>query len=201
MTSITFHCFFSRDQFLRWRMEVYPLKRRGLSLGWPSMTTRLVWRVSTGKKSTRSSWKPPRYFRQFIQTYLYISEWTIRKLKFYHSHALRMVEFHLLLVQRRQIDDCNRAEGFFVIVLVSIQGSKFYENELKREQQVNQRIQKMMLQKEQITEQQLKKAQVQVRRVKSVGCYKTNISLNSLSFLNLCLRWRGWLQSWKRAVI
>lgn len=49
------------------------------------------------------------------------------------------------------------------------QGSKFYENELKREQQVNQRIEKMMLQKEQITEQQLKKAQAQVRCVKSPG--------------------------------
>lgn len=90
---------------------------------------------------------------------------------------------------------------FLVIVLVSIQGSKFYENELKREQQVNQRIQKMMLQKQQITEQQLRKAQVQVRPVKSVGCYETNIPLNSLCFLNLCLRWSGWLQSWKRAVI
>lgn len=47
--------------------------------------------------------------------------------------------------------------------MVSPQGSKFYENELKREQQVNQRIEKMMLQKAQITEQQLKKAQAQVR--------------------------------------
>lgn len=107
-----------------------------------------------------------------------------------------MLEFNLLMAQRGYIDDSNRAEGFFVIVLISIQGSKFYENELKREQQVNQRIEKMMLQKEQITEQQLENAQVQVRRVKSMGCYKTNISLNSLCvFLNLCVRWRGWLQS------
>lgn len=100
-----------------------------------------------------------------------------------------MLEFDLLMAQRRQIDNSKRAEGFLAIVL---QGSKFYENELKREQQVNQRIEKMMLQKEQITEQQLKKAQVQVRCVKSMGCYKTNISLNSLVyFLILCLRWRG----------
>lgn len=69
------------------------------------------------------------------------------------------------------------AEGFCIIVLVSIQGSKFYENELKREQQMNQRIEKMMLQKEQITEEQLKKGQVLVRRVKSMGWYKTKIPL------------------------
>lgn len=50
-----------------------------------------------------------------------------------------------------------------------MQGSKFYENEVKREQQVNQRIEKMMLQKEQITEQHLKKAQAQVRHVKTLG--------------------------------
>lgn len=96
-----------------------------------------------------------------------------------------MLEFNLLMAQRGHIDDSNRAEVFFVIVLISIQGSKFYENELKREQQVNQRIEKMMLQKEQITEQQLENAQVQVRRVKSTGCYKTNISLNSLCFFEL----------------
>lgn len=52
-----------------------------------------------------------------------------------------------------------------------MQGSKFYENEVKREQQVNQRIEKMMLQKEQITEQHLKKAQAQVRHVKTLGQY------------------------------
>lgn len=43
------------------------------------------------------------------------------------------------------------------------QGSKFYENELKKDQQVNQRIEKMMLQKARITQAQLKKAQAQVQ--------------------------------------
>ncbi|KAG8012088.1 DNA polymerase kappa [Nibea albiflora] len=47
------------------------------------------------------------------------------------------------------------------IIMESSKGSRFYENELKREQQVNQRIEKMMLQKAQITEQHLKKAQAQ----------------------------------------
>lgn len=115
-----------------------------------------------------------------------------------------MLEFNLFMAQRRQIDESNRTEGFLihVIVLISTQGSKFYENELRREQQVNQRIEKMMLQKEQITEQQLKKAQIQVRRVKPMGCFHTSKLLNSLCiFLNLCLRWRGRLQSWKRGVI
>lgn len=42
------------------------------------------------------------------------------------------------------------------------QGSKFYENELKKDQQVNQRIEKMMQLKEKITAQQLLKAQLQV---------------------------------------
>ncbi|XP_034547629.1 DNA polymerase kappa [Notolabrus celidotus] len=51
------------------------------------------------------------------------------------------------------------------IIMESSKGSKFYENELKREQQVNQRIEKMMLQKAQITEHQLKKAQAQVERM------------------------------------
>ncbi|XP_075871261.1 DNA polymerase kappa isoform X2 [Nelusetta ayraudi] len=51
------------------------------------------------------------------------------------------------------------------IIIESSKGSRFYENELKREQQVNQRIEKMMLQKAQITEQQLKKAQDQLDRV------------------------------------
>uniref|UniRef100_A0A668AUM2 DNA polymerase kappa n=1 Tax=Myripristis murdjan TaxID=586833 RepID=A0A668AUM2_9TELE len=53
------------------------------------------------------------------------------------------------------------------IIMESSKGSRFYENELKREQQVNQRIEKMMLQKAQITEQQLKKAQAQVDRLAS----------------------------------
>ncbi|CAJ1068895.1 DNA polymerase kappa [Xyrichtys novacula] len=51
------------------------------------------------------------------------------------------------------------------IIMESSKGSKFYENELKREQQVNQRIEKMMLQKAQITEQELKKASAQVERM------------------------------------
>ncbi|XP_018524506.1 DNA polymerase kappa isoform X1 [Lates calcarifer] len=51
------------------------------------------------------------------------------------------------------------------IIMETSKGSRFYENELKREQQVNQRIEKMMLQKAQITEQQLKKAQAQVERM------------------------------------
>lgn len=135
-------------------MEVSPLKRRDLSLEWPSMTTRLVWRVSTGTKSTRSSWKRLRY--QSCHSSLSLSEET----------------------------DSHGAEGILlVIVLVSIQGSKFYENELKREQQVNQRIEKMMLQKEQITEQQLKKAQAQVSPFQSAGCFKTNVPLHALHIL------------------
>ncbi|KAL3063112.1 hypothetical protein OYC64_002820 [Pagothenia borchgrevinki] len=51
------------------------------------------------------------------------------------------------------------------IIMTSSKGSRFYENELKREQQVNQRIEKMMLQKAQITEQQLNKAQAQVEQM------------------------------------
>nr|XP_043881532.1 DNA polymerase kappa isoform X1 [Solea senegalensis] len=54
------------------------------------------------------------------------------------------------------------------IIMESSKGSRFYENELKREQQVNQRIGRMMQQKAQITEQQLKKAQDQVDRMASV---------------------------------
>ncbi|KAM6930832.1 DNA polymerase kappa [Xenentodon cancila] len=50
------------------------------------------------------------------------------------------------------------------IIRESSKGSRFYENELKRDQQVNRRIEKMMLQKAQITEQQLKKAQSQVEK-------------------------------------
>ncbi len=45
---------------------------------------------------------------------------------------------------------------------VEWQGSKFYENELKKEQQVNQRIEKMMEQKARITKEQLKQAQAEV---------------------------------------
>ncbi|XP_049435518.1 DNA polymerase kappa isoform X1 [Epinephelus fuscoguttatus] len=53
------------------------------------------------------------------------------------------------------------------IIMESSKGSRFYENELKREQQVNQRIEKMMQQKAQITEQQLKKAHAQVEKLAS----------------------------------
>ncbi|XP_062238106.1 DNA polymerase kappa [Platichthys flesus] len=53
------------------------------------------------------------------------------------------------------------------IIMESSKGSRFYENERKREQQVNQRIEKMMLQKAQITDQQLKMAQAQVDRMAS----------------------------------
>nr|XP_061804093.1 DNA polymerase kappa-like [Nerophis lumbriciformis] len=53
------------------------------------------------------------------------------------------------------------------IIMESSKGSKFYENELKREHQVNQRIEKMMLQKAQITQQQLNKAQAQVEGMAS----------------------------------
>ncbi|MEQ2228786.1 hypothetical protein ILYODFUR_012351 [Ilyodon furcidens] len=53
------------------------------------------------------------------------------------------------------------------IIMEASKGSRFYENELKKEQQVNQRIEKMMLQKAQITEQQLQKAQTQVEKMAS----------------------------------
>lgn len=59
-----------------------------------------------------------------------------------------------------------------------VQGSRFYENELKREQQVNQRIEKMILQKAQITEQQLKKAQAQVSKYVIVSTCLTLIIVN-----------------------
>ncbi|XP_028661523.2 DNA polymerase kappa isoform X1 [Erpetoichthys calabaricus] len=51
------------------------------------------------------------------------------------------------------------------IILEASKGSKFYENELKKEQQVNQRIEKMMQQKELITVQQLRKAQLLVDKL------------------------------------
>uniref|UniRef100_A0A4W3GEK8 UmuC domain-containing protein n=1 Tax=Callorhinchus milii TaxID=7868 RepID=A0A4W3GEK8_CALMI len=51
------------------------------------------------------------------------------------------------------------------IILEASKGSKFYENELKKEQQVNHRIDKMLQQKAQITEQQLRKAQYQVEQL------------------------------------
>ncbi|KAM8773930.1 DNA polymerase kappa isoform 1-T1 [Rhynchonycteris naso] len=50
------------------------------------------------------------------------------------------------------------------IIMEATKGSRFYENELKKEKQVNQRIENMMQQKAQITSQQLRKAQLQVER-------------------------------------
>ncbi|XP_064232128.1 DNA polymerase kappa isoform X2 [Aotus nancymaae] len=47
------------------------------------------------------------------------------------------------------------------IIMEATKGSKFYGNELKKEKQVNQRIENMMQQKAQITSQQLRKAQLQ----------------------------------------
>uniref|UniRef100_A0A8C9F533 DNA polymerase kappa n=1 Tax=Pavo cristatus TaxID=9049 RepID=A0A8C9F533_PAVCR len=51
------------------------------------------------------------------------------------------------------------------IIMEASKGSKFYENELKKDQQVNQRIEKMMQLKEKITQQQLLKAQLQVDKL------------------------------------
>nr|KAF6441900.1 DNA polymerase kappa [Rousettus aegyptiacus] len=50
------------------------------------------------------------------------------------------------------------------IIMEATKGSRFYENELKKEKQVNQRIENMMQQKAQITSQQLRKAQLQADR-------------------------------------
>ncbi|XP_076783327.1 DNA polymerase kappa [Arvicanthis niloticus] len=50
------------------------------------------------------------------------------------------------------------------IIMEATKGSRFYGNELKKEKQVNQRIENMMQQKAQITDQQLRKAQLQVDR-------------------------------------
>ncbi|XP_030215461.1 DNA polymerase kappa isoform X1 [Gadus morhua] len=51
------------------------------------------------------------------------------------------------------------------IIIESSKGSRFYENEAKKELQVNQRIEKMTLQRAQITEQQLQKAHTQVEKM------------------------------------
>ncbi|KAF4112993.1 DNA polymerase kappa [Onychostoma macrolepis] len=51
------------------------------------------------------------------------------------------------------------------IILETSKGSKFYENELKKEQQVNQRIEKMMEQKARTTKEQLKQAQAEVDKL------------------------------------
>ncbi|KAG8524658.1 DNA polymerase kappa, partial [Galemys pyrenaicus] len=48
------------------------------------------------------------------------------------------------------------------IIMEATKGSKFYGNELKKDKQVNQRIENMMQQKARITSQQLRKAQLQV---------------------------------------
>ncbi|PWA19583.1 hypothetical protein CCH79_00006777, partial [Gambusia affinis] len=53
------------------------------------------------------------------------------------------------------------------IIMEASKGSRFYENEMKKEQQMNQRIEKMMHQKAQITEQLLQKAQAQVEKMAS----------------------------------
>lgn len=50
------------------------------------------------------------------------------------------------------------------IIMEATKGSRFYGNELKKEKQVNQRIENMMQQKAEITSQQLRKAQLQVDR-------------------------------------
>ncbi|XP_036136350.1 DNA polymerase kappa isoform X1 [Molossus molossus] len=50
------------------------------------------------------------------------------------------------------------------IIMEATKGSRFYGNELKKEKQVNQRIENIMQQKAQITSQQLRKAQLQVDR-------------------------------------
>ncbi|XP_020854093.1 DNA polymerase kappa isoform X3 [Phascolarctos cinereus] len=51
------------------------------------------------------------------------------------------------------------------IIMEATKGSRFYENELKKEKQVNQRIENMMQQKSQITTQRLWKAQLQVDKL------------------------------------
>ncbi|NXG87869.1 POLK polymerase, partial [Stercorarius parasiticus] len=51
------------------------------------------------------------------------------------------------------------------IIMEATKGSRFYENELKKDQQVNQRIERMMQLKEKITAQQLLKAQLQVDKL------------------------------------
>ncbi|NWT04861.1 POLK polymerase, partial [Mionectes macconnelli] len=51
------------------------------------------------------------------------------------------------------------------IIMQATKGSRFYENELKKDQQVNQRIEKMIQLKEKITAQQLLKAQLQMDKL------------------------------------
>ncbi|KAF5906675.1 DNA polymerase kappa, partial [Clarias magur] len=54
------------------------------------------------------------------------------------------------------------------IILETSKGSRFYENELKKERQVNQRIEKMMRYKAKVTESQIQKAQVEVEKLTAV---------------------------------
>lgn len=78
------------------------------------------------------------------------------------------------------------AESVTVLSVLSFtpQGSRFYENELKKEQQLNQRIEKMMLQKAQITEQQLKKAHVQVKPVVVISrCHSSMHSTDQIDLV------------------
>lgn len=51
------------------------------------------------------------------------------------------------------------------IIMEATKGSRFYENELKKDEQVNLRIEKMMQQKAQITDQQLKNSELQVNKL------------------------------------
>uniref|UniRef100_W5L2W1 DNA polymerase kappa n=1 Tax=Astyanax mexicanus TaxID=7994 RepID=W5L2W1_ASTMX len=51
------------------------------------------------------------------------------------------------------------------IILETSKGSRFYENELKKEHQVNQRIEKILQQKAKLTEQQIQNAQIEVEKL------------------------------------
>ncbi|CAI9624470.1 unnamed protein product, partial [Staurois parvus] len=51
------------------------------------------------------------------------------------------------------------------IIMDATKGSRFYENELKKDQQVKQRIEKMLQQKALLTSSQINKAQIQVDRM------------------------------------
>lgn len=51
------------------------------------------------------------------------------------------------------------------IIMDATKGSRFYENELKKDQQVNQRIEKILQQKALLTSSQISKAQIQVDRM------------------------------------
>ncbi|XP_075038100.1 DNA polymerase kappa [Mixophyes fleayi] len=51
------------------------------------------------------------------------------------------------------------------IIMDVTKGSRFYDNELKKDQQVNQRIEKMLQQKSLLTSSQIKKAQIQVDKL------------------------------------